>query len=111
MRNVIIAPTATYKRKGDRIDIVDTLKQSPDSIVVTHKPNTIMPKGVIKANAEIRQKTWFDMQIMKSNDARNRRRALEVYDYDYLYETRPMCGVSLPNMKLKQKDFAVDESA
>ena len=108
MKGLVIAPTATY-RKGLSVESVtqlnDTIKDSPDAVNTKQKLNKIIPAGTNKGSKATAQKTYFDLRQVHHELVRNRARALEVFELDNLYETRPMYNISLPEMKLRHKDL------
>ena len=106
MRSLVIAPTATYKRQGDRVQVNDDVKDYKDFVVLKQKlGKPLIPKGTNKSNAVPQQSTYIDMQPVHHEIARNRSRALEIYELDTLYDYRPLYGISFPEMKLRQKDI------
>lgn len=111
MQGLVIAPTATYKRAGDRIEIDDEIKDSPDAVRIhqtLNKPGfypTIPAGGAVKNSAGVATNQYSDMRAVHATLAYNRTRALNVFDLDYLYDVRPMYNISLPEMKLRKKDL------
>lgn len=107
MKTLVIAPTATF-RKGVSLESVaqlnDEIKDSPDAVRLEQKLNKLFPKGTSKASEAIEQKNYFDMRQIHHIHERNRQKDLEVYEKDALFAKRPMYGISLPVMKLRQKD-------
>jgi hypothetical protein len=111
MQNLVIAPTATYKRSGTRLTVDDIIKDSPDAVrinQVLNKPGfypTIPAGGAVKNSRGVGTKQYFDMRQVHSLNNYNRTKALQVFDLDYLYDVRPMYNISLPDMKLRKKDL------
>lgn len=106
MRNLVIAPTATYKRQGDRVQVNDTIKDYADFVVLKQKMGKpLVPAGTNKTGTVVQQKTYVDMQPIHHEIQHNRERALNVFEMDTLYDYRPLYGVSFPDMKLRQKDI------
>ena len=106
MRNLVIAPTATYKRQGDRVQVNDDVKDYKDFVVLKQKlGKPLVPASANKASAVPRQSTYVDMQSIHHEIQHNRDRALNIFEMDTLYDYRPLYGISFPEMKLRKKDI------
>jgi hypothetical protein len=101
MRNLVIAPTATWKKKTD--SIFNVPNDHTDAVEIKQKLDKIIPKGTNKGAIGVVQKHHFDMRQIHHLHERNRQKDLEVYDNDLLYQTRPLYGVSYPEMKLRKQ--------
>jgi hypothetical protein len=103
MRNLVIAPTSTYKRGPLRKEVNDTIKDYVDAAVIEQRVDSIMPLNCDKSKSVVEQRIYQDMKSIHYLHERNRKRDLEVYDRDKLFETRPMYNVSFPEMKLRKQ--------
>jgi len=102
MDQLVIAPTATYKRGPLRKEIDDTIKDYAGALRPEQKVTSIILPGSNKATKGVEQKLYQDPRPMNDLHQRNRDRDLEVYYRDLLYETRPLYNVSYPEMKLRR---------
>jgi len=105
MDNLVIAPTATYRRGPLRKEVGELPKTSPDAVRVEQKIDSIVPKGSDKSGGNpVENRVYQDFRPMRTLHARNRARDLYIYDMDLLYEKRPMYNVSLPDMTRQGHD-------
>jgi hypothetical protein len=103
MRLLVIAPTATYRRGPLRKEINDTVKGSPNAVVIEQKVDSIMPANCDKSRAIVEQRIYQDMTAMNLLHIRNRLKDLDIYNHDELYAKRPLYNVSYPDMKLRKQ--------
>jgi hypothetical protein len=106
MRSLVVAPTAMFRRGVSLVSVTqlnDTIKDSPDAVVIEQKVDSIMPLSSDKSKSVVEQKIYQDMRQIHHIHERNRVKDLEVYYRDDLYSKRPMYGISLPVMKLRKQ--------
>jgi len=101
MRNLVIAPTATYKRGPLRKEINDTIKDFSDAAIIEQKVDSIMPANSDKTKSVVEQRVYQDMKPIRHLHDRNRKKDLEIYYRDTLLEQHPMTNISFPEMKLR----------
>jgi hypothetical protein len=99
MDNLVIAPTATYRRGPLRKEFVELSKDSPDAVRIQQKVDSIVPRGSDKSEGQpVENRIYEDFRPMRHLHARNRARDLYVFEMDDLYSRRPMYNISLPDM-------------
>ena len=103
---LVIAPTHSYKRQGMRLEVDDTIKDSPNANRCKQKLGKLIPLNANKAPKNVGQKVYNDMRPMNHLLERCRSRDLEIFYQDELLSYHPMHGISLPEMKLRQKDLS-----
>jgi hypothetical protein len=104
MENVIIAPTAAWSRPeptAARMQINDTIKDSPDAISYQQKIGSILPPNVSKAdNDGVKTSNIYqDMRQITVDHAYNRTRDLQIFDKNTLLEKHPMTNISFPDVE------------
>jgi hypothetical protein len=99
---LVIAPTAIYKRGPLRKEINDTIKDSPEAVIIEQRVDSIMPINCDKSKSIVEQRIYQDMRPMNKLHKDNRARDLYIYNKNDLYEYRPMVNVSFPEMKLRR---------
>jgi len=98
MQNLVIAPTATFRRKKQEVN--DTIKDSPNAINVEQKIGQVLPYHNRNARGT-ETKVYADMrQIMKLHEY-NRQKYLDYFNRDLTLEKNPMFRVSFPDMDLE----------
>ena len=105
MKNLIIAPTLTYKRGPLRKEINDTIKDSKDFVVTEQKVDSIMPENSDLSGPQniAEQKVYQDMQVMHKFHNTQREKELGMFLRDLHLEYNPMHNISFPDMKLRKQ--------
>lgn len=82
MKDVIIAPTASYHRTPDQIPINDSIQDQTDAIHPSVKPASIMTQATVRGGPDNTVlKSYYDMRMIHTGslNADNRARQLDIY--------------------------------
>ena len=95
MADLIIAPTATFRRDPAQIQINDDIKDHTDAIDLENKISRIVPKPNLKGPANTEFKSYHDMRAIHEGVAHADKKYRDLYNY--LDMTANVNGVSFPD--------------
>ena len=95
MADLIIAPTATFRRDPTQIQINDDIKDQTDAVNLENKTARIVPKSALKGPANTEFKSYHDMRAIHAGVAHADKKYRDLYNY--LDLTAKVNGVSFPD--------------
>jgi len=105
---LVIAPTATFRRKRNEVN--DVIKDSPNAVNVEQKIGQVLPYHDRNARGT-ESKVYADMRMITKLHQDLRKKYVDYFVRDQIFEKNPMFRVSFPEMDVENIKLIRDQES